>query len=151
MVSIFDPAVRSALERRVRALRADSPRQWGRMSAHEAVCHMSDVFKMAFGEKAVGARPAAFRPMLRFIALRLPMKWPRGVKTMPEVQQGCGGTTPIEFERDRTELLALLARFSASVESDRVTDHPIFGPMSTAQWGSWGYRHMDHHLRQFGV
>jgi hypothetical protein len=151
MVSIFDPAVRPALERRVRALRADSPRQWGRMSAHEAVCHMSDAFRMAFGEKAVVARPAAFRPMLRFIALHLPMKWPRGVKTLPEVQQGCGGTTPIEFERDRAELLALLARFSASAESDRVTDHPIFGPMNTAQWGSWGYRHMDHHLRQFGV
>ena len=151
MVSIFDSAVRSTLERRVRALRADSPRQWGRMSAHEAVCHMSDAFKMAFGEKAVVARPTAFRPMLRFIALRLPMKWPRGVKTLPEVQQGCGGTTPIEFERDRTELLALLARFSESGERSSVKDHPIFGPMSTAQWGSWGYRHMDHHLRQFGV
>jgi hypothetical protein len=151
MVSIFDPAVRSALEQRVGALRADSPRQWGRMSAHEAICHMSDAFKMAFGEKDVAARPAAFRPMLRVVALRLPMNWPRGVKTLPEVQQGCGGTTPIEFERDRAELLALLARFSASAERDRVTEHPIFGPMSTALWGSWGYRHMDHHLRQFGV
>jgi hypothetical protein len=149
--SIFDPAVRSTLETRVRALRVDSPRQWGRMSPHEAICHMSDVFKMAFGEKEVVAKPVAFRPVLRFIALRLPMRWPRGVQTMPEVERGCGGTTPIEFERDRTELLALLTRFSASTESERAAGHPIFGPMNTALWGSWGYRHMDHHLRQFGV
>ncbi len=29
--------------------------------------------------------------------------------------------------------------------------HPVFGLMTRAQWGRWAYRHMDHHLRQFGV
>jgi len=29
--------------------------------------------------------------------------------------------------------------------------HPLFGRLTTAEWGRWGYRHMDHHLRQFGV
>jgi hypothetical protein len=88
---------------------------------------------------------------MRFVALRLPMKWPHGIRTLPEVEQGCGGTTPTEFERDRAALLALMARFSLSTEAERQATHPIFGGMNTALWGAWGYRHLDHHLRQFGV
>ena len=29
--------------------------------------------------------------------------------------------------------------------------HPIFGPLTTSQWMRWGYLHVYHHLRQFGV
>ena len=28
--------------------------------------------------------------------------------------------------------------------------HPLFGRMTNGEWGRWGYRHVDHHLRQFG-
>jgi len=121
------------------------------MSAHEAVCHMSDAFRMALGEKAVSSRRAAFAPVVKFIALQLPMPWPRGIKTLPEVEQGCGGTAPGDFERDRAELLTLMARFSAAPDSLRTATHPIFGVMSKPEWGRWGYRHVDHHLRQFGT
>lgn len=152
MLTIFDPVVRAALEARVRALGPDSPRRWGRMTPHQAVCHMSDAFRMALGEKDVAVRPTAFMPVLRFVAVDLPMTWPRGrIKTLPEVEQGCGGTTPTEFERDRADLLALLLRFGLSTDAERVAIHPILGAMRSAQWGRWGYRHLDHHLRQFGV
>jgi hypothetical protein len=151
VLSIFDPGVRATLDARLRALRMDSARRWGRMTPHQAVCHMSDVFKMALGDKPVAPAPAPLGRVKRYVALHLPIKWPRGIKTMPEVEQGCGGTTPLEFERDRAELLSLAARFAASTEAQRITTHPIFGPMTTAEWGRWGYRHMDHHLRQFGV
>ena len=151
MESIFDPAGRATLETRLRALRPDSVRQWGRMTPHQAVCHMSDVFRMALREKTVAPRAGAFAPVVRFVALRLPMRWPRGIKTTPECEQGCGGTTPIEFERDRAELVALMARFGTSSEADRPSSHPIFGRMTTTHWGCWAYRHVDHHLRQFGA
>ena len=151
MLSIFDPAVRATLENRVRALSVDSPRLWGCMTPHQAICHMGDVFRMALGDKAVADRPTAFKPVLRFVALRMPMKWPKGIRTLPEVEQGCGGTLPTDFERDRTELLSLIARFAESTAAERLATHPIFGPMNTALWGSWGYRHLDHHLRQFGL
>ena len=112
---------------------------------------MSDVFRMALREKTVAPRASAFKPVVRFVALRLPMRWPRGIKTTPECEQGCGGTTPIEFERDRAvSWVVLMARFGASSEADRSSTHPIFGRMTTTHWGSFGYRHVDHHLRQFG-
>jgi hypothetical protein len=121
------------------------------MSAHQAICHMSDVFRMALLERTVAARPLPVGPLARFVALRLPLAWPRGIRTLPEVEQGCGGTDPVDFERDRADLLALIDRYACSSPEERAASHPIFGTMNADQWGRWAYRHVDHHLRQFGV
>ena len=89
------------------------------------------------------------RTLVKWIALHLPVRWPQGIRTVPEVDQTAGGTKPIEFFADLAELEALLNRF-ASHGGNR-PPHPIFGRMSEAQWLRWGYLHTDHHLRQFGV
>ena len=152
MISLLDPPTRARMEARVTRLQPDSARQWGRMTPHQAICHMSDAFRMALNEREVAAVPTAFRPLVRFVALWLPMRWPAGrIKTLSEIDQGAGGTPPGEFERDRADLLALMTRFCAATPVRRCSTHPIFGPMSTAAWGRWGYRHVDHHLRQFGM
>ena len=134
----------------MRALGPDSQRKWGIMSPHQAICHLSDGFRVVLGEKAAAPRTNVFSAIMRVVALHLPLQWPRGVKTMPEVEQGIGGTPPADFERDKAELLALIARFCANRDQERWPDHPMFGRMGKRDWGSWGYRHLHHHLRQFG-
>jgi hypothetical protein len=47
-------------------------------------------------------------------------------------------------------LEALCVEFTTDINSFDGHSHPIFGPMSKADWLRWGYLHMDHHLRQFG-
>jgi hypothetical protein len=86
---------------------------------------------------------------MKWLALQAPMKWPKGVPTRPEVEQGVAGTAPTEFEKDRAGLLAVVARFRADL-FDQSVSHPIFGSMSAEEWMRWGYLHADHHLRQFG-
>jgi hypothetical protein len=149
MASILSSDIHALFERRILAMRPDSPRHWGRMSPHEAICHLADGFRMALGEKPVAPISVRFKPMVRFVALRVPMRWPRGIKTMPEVEQGRGGTPPAEFERDRQELLALMARFRDATATELAPTHPLFGPMRPGDWGTWARRHLDHHLRQF--
>ena len=152
MSTLLDDAARATIEARLRGLRQDSVRRWGRMTPHQTVCHLSDAFKMALNARPAAPVPTRFRPVVRFVALRLPLPWPRGrIKTVPEAEQGIGGTPPTEFERDRDELLTLISRFSEAEPQQRCTTHPILGPMSTDLWGRWAYRHMDHHLRQFGL
>jgi hypothetical protein len=90
------------------------------------------------------------RTLMKWVALRLPLKWPPGVRTPPEVDQEIGGSKPVEFERDRRELEALMERF-AQCRSRDLKPHPLFGRLSDSEWQRWGYLHMDHHLRQFGV
>ena len=77
------------------------------------------------------------------------MKWPQNIKTRPEVEQGMGGTPPVEFERDRAMLVVVFDRF-CDPSATLAATHPFFGPMSRQDWLRWGYLHADHHLRQFG-
>jgi hypothetical protein len=70
---------------------------------------------------------------------------------MPEVDQEIGGTPPAEFEGDVNELIAIVERFSHSERDFVWHPHPFFGAMKDAHWLRWGYLHMDHHLRQFGM
>jgi hypothetical protein len=152
MGSRLNTASRPGLEARVLRLRPDSVRHWGSMTPHQAICHMSDAFRMSLKELQVAPSGRSWGRLIRFVALTLPAPWPRGrLKTVPEVEQGAGGTPPTEFERDRTQLLELMTRFCAAGPDGFCPTHPIFGAMTTQGWKRWGYLHMDHHLRQFGV
>ena len=152
MARQLDDAEKRRAEVRVRRLRPDSVRQWGRMTPHQAICHLNDSFKLALNERPIAEAAVSLRPVVKFIALQLPLRWPKGrIRTLPEADQGIGGTPPGEFEQDRGELLALMARFCSAPDEHYCTTHPIFGPMRARHWRRWAYLHMDHHLRQFGV
>jgi len=140
--------------RRLRAVRPDSAGRWGRMSAHQMVCHLSDGYRLLTGKltSPLAATPLP-RQMMKWVALYVPVRWPKDIPTTPELDQAAGGgTRPIDFARDVAELEQLLATVAAE-RSARLTGivHPIFGSMSEPAWLRWAYLHADHHLRQFGV
>ena len=140
--------------RRLRAVRPDSAGRWGRMSAHQMVCHLSDGYRLLTGKltSPLAATPLP-RQMMKWVALYVPVRWPKDIPTTPELDQAAGGgTRPIDFARDVAELEQLLATVVAE-RSARLTGivHPIFGSMSEPAWLRWAYLHADHHLRQFGV
>jgi hypothetical protein len=141
---------RAEILHRLKALRPDSGRRWGRMSAHQMVCHLSDSFRMGTGQKPVTHSPRLVeRTIVKWIALYLPVRWPPGIVTRPEIDQELDGTKPVDFAADVADLEALL-NGTAQPNTFRSRVHPIFGRMSQAAWHRWGYLHADHHLRQFG-
>ena len=91
------------------------------------------------------------RTLVKWIALYLPLRWPAGILTRPEIDQQVSGTTPVDFATDVAELEALLEFIRTREKGFDWPAHPIFGKMSEAAWLRWAYRHMDHHLRQFGA
>jgi hypothetical protein len=138
--------------RRLRDLRPESVRRWGRMSAHEAICHLSDSFRMATGQRPVThASSLLQQTILKWIALYLPLPWPAGILTRPEIDQELGGTRPVDFAADVAQLEALLELVTTLKGTVNWQAHPIFGRMSEAAWLRWAYLHVDHHLRQYGV
>src|ERR671913_2128426 len=95
--------------RRLRALRPDSERRWGRMSAHQMVCHLADAMGMGMGRKRVSpATSLLHRTVLKWIVLYAPVRWPPGIVTRPEIDQQISGTPPVEFAADVAELEALV-------------------------------------------
>jgi hypothetical protein len=137
---------------RLQAVRADSPRRWGKMSPHQMICHLSDGFRMYMGLKPVPPTRVPYpRNLVKWIALWAPLPWPKGFKTVPELDQQAGGTPPEEFDNDVHELRKLVDRLTRQPRDFHWQPHPQFGQMSEREWMRLAYLHMDHHLRQFGA
>lgn len=150
MKALSTPADLEEILTRLRTVRPDSVRRWGTMSAPEMIVHLSDSFRTAFGERA--ASPAGGplgRTVIKWIALHLPIHWPRNVPTRPENDPHAAGTRPGDFAADVDDLVRLCERFART--RGTWAPHPAFGQLSDEEWQRWGYLHMDHHLRQFGA
>ena len=151
MKTIADPAAKSEIIERVERLSPNAGRKWGKMTPHQMVCHLNDSHLLVMGEMhAADMSNWMTRRVVRVIALRAPMRWPPGVKTVPELDQAAGaGTPPTVFEADRARLIQLIDRFTAPSRDFTFARHPIFAEMSEWEWMRWAYLHADHHLRQF--
>jgi len=121
------------------------------MTCHQMLCHLTDSFRAVIGERQISRsrRPIPL-PVLKWLVLRAPMKWPHNIQTRPEVSQDAGGTPPVEFDRDRRALLDAMERFWTAPQAQRGM-HPALGSLNREEWMRWGYLHVDHHLRQFGA
>ena len=143
---------KAELVSRLRTLRPDASRRWGKMSTHQMVCHLSDAFRMAIGQKPVSdASGPLQRTLVKWVALYLPMRWPPGIQTRPEIEQQSTGTRPGDFAADVAEVEALIELLAMRQKGSDWPAHHIFGRMSHAAWLRWAYLHVDHHLRQFGA
>jgi hypothetical protein len=123
------------------------------MTVHQMVCHLADSNRVALGQMTVSTHtPWWARTALKWVALEAPLPWPSGIPTRPELDQVRGaGTKPKDLAGDVAELQALVERMAAPDTELEGHVHPLFGRLSSTEWRRWGYLHMDHHLRQFGV
>jgi hypothetical protein len=88
---------------------------------------------------------------MKWLALRAPVAWPRGLPTPAEVDPHEDGTKPTDFVADRVRAISALREFASAAAESLSPTHGAFGPMSVRDWYRWAYRHTDHHLRQFGL
>jgi hypothetical protein len=140
---------REETRQRLTALTSDDKAQWGVMSAGQMVCHVRGAFLTAMAEDAVVYAKGPLPPkLLKFVALRSPVKWPEGVPTLPSLMIGAPAMQTGAFAADHASLLEAFDRFCAFPNHAR--DHAFFHAMNHGDWMRWGYLHTDHHLRQFG-
>lgn len=154
MKSLAHDKDRAHIIARLRRVQANTPGRWGRMTAPQMVCHLTDAFRGVMGERVASSLPSRAAPrsrqlLAKAIAIYSPFGWPHGVKTPALVDAELGGTRPTEFSADVAELERTCERF-VNDRRPRAA-HFLFGHLSDAEWARWGYKHMDHHLRQFGV
>lgn len=151
MKVLTETVCRDEVLRRLARLRPDSRRRWGRMTPHQAVCHLRDAFLMGRPEAPVSDANVRYRTVIKWIALYAPVRWPTGIATRPEIDQaGGGGTPPADFAEDVASLASLVEAVSRDPGFFSGRRHPIFGPLSERAWMRWAWLHLDHHLRQFG-
>jgi Protein of unknown function (DUF1569) len=150
MKSLFDVALARQVTQRIGDLRVDSDRQWGTMSVAQTVAHCASGMQMALGEirppRALIGRliGAAIKP--KVLGNDEPLR--RNTSAMRELI--------IRDERDldaeRVRLCSLIDQFvTGGISVCTTHPHPFFGALTPAEWGVLAYKHLDHHLRQFGA
>ena len=155
MKTLRSTADKEELLGRIALVQPSNARLWGKMSAHQMICHIADGYRLYLGEVTGEPHPApAFvKAIVRIVVVYMPLHWPKGrIPTLPSLDQVAGhGTAPVEFAKDAAVLSDLLERFARVPHDFRFNPHPGLGPMSYSQWMRLGYLHADHHLRQFGA
>jgi Protein of unknown function (DUF1569) len=148
MKSLASADVLSETRGRLRCLTVDDRALWGRMTAAQMVRHLSCAYEIALGEREVAPLKLLSPALMKWGGLRSGLRWPKNLATTPELELALKEEATATFE----ELVELaIAKMEAVASSVRLAPrHPMFGPMSGADWMRWGYLHADHHLRQFG-
>ena len=149
MRHLFEPAAAAEMKERLQRLRPDSPRQWGKMNAAQAVAHCAGSLEQALGDRKPPRMLAGhlFGWAIKPLALgKATMK--RNTPTVPELVVA----DERDLDAERARLLALIDRIAAGGPAGCTTHpHPFFGRMTPDEWAVLMYKHLDHHLRQFGV
>jgi Protein of unknown function (DUF1569) len=150
MKNLFDAARVSEIKERVANLRPDSQRRWGTMSPAQAVAHCTAGFELALGDRTP---PRLFLGRIiggiikpKALGDDEPMR-----RNSPTVK-GLVIRDERDLENERLRLCGMIDRFAAC-GPDGCTIHPhsFFGRLTSAEWAVLMYKHLDHHLRQFGV
>jgi hypothetical protein len=153
MTSLDQPGIVETTLRRCDGLAMETPAQWGVMTAHQMVQHLSAAMRGASDGEPLASIPSPMKnPVARFMALRSGIRWPKSVPTLPQLEtKGKPKPDPAGFDQDLAGLRADLVRFAALDQTALSPIHPIFGNFTRKDWMLWAYLHADHHLRQFGL
>jgi hypothetical protein len=147
MRSLYRDADRRDILRRAGQLTPEHRPAWGRMNARQMLAHVSEALRMGLGDVVI----PQYRHIVRFSPLKeLIIYWlpfPKGAPTAPQLL----ARSAEDWDAEQQVFRTLVERFNGSIPTGATPVHPLFGRMTWPQWGVLTYRHLDHHLRQFGV
>jgi hypothetical protein len=150
METLFETSRVEEVKQRLEHLQPDSQRVWGKMSPAQMLAHCAAGMEMAMGQirppRALVGR--IIGPAIKRVALRDREPMRRNSPTSRELVMNGDR----DFAREQGRLDELIDRFSAAGPA-ACTSHPhaFFGPLTPDEWAILMYKHLDHHLRQFGV
>ena len=150
MKNLFDTATAEEVKERIGRMTPDSRREWGSMTAAQALAHCSVGMETALGDEKP-PRVLAGRilgPVIKTLALRDDSPMRRNSPTVP----GMVIQDDRDFQVEQARLIGSIDRFAKDGPTGCTTHpHAFFGALSPQQWAILTYKHLDHHLRQFGV
>jgi len=148
MKSIFNPTENQEIISRINSLSSDSQALWGKMSVDQMLKHCNDAVLVAFNEKELRI-PFIWKilaPMMKNMILKKP-QFDKNSPTAKEFKYD----TNFDFETIKNELITNFSRFQAGFDAISCKKHPFWGYMTADEWNNLHWKHIDHHLRQFGV
>lgn len=145
--NLFDPAVKQEILVRINKLTPESKALWGKMNVSQMLAHLQVPIGVADGTQKL-KRTLFGRivgPMVKQ-TLYNDKPFKRNLPTDPSFVMV---NSEKDFETEKQKLLSIVSNFSEATIVNET--HTFFGKLTREQWSKGTWKHLDHHLQQFGV
>ncbi len=150
MKTLFDKMTNDNIISRIEKLKPASKAQWGKMNAAKMLAHLDLSFQANFGEIVLNRDlllSTVLKPLSKRILLGEKPFWknmPTDKKLIPK--------EPLDFFAEQQKVIEMIKKYVTSgPEIISKNPHNILGKITPEQSASISYKHVDHHLRQFGI
>ncbi len=147
--SLYSPEIYRKCLERIEKLTPNTKAQWGKMNPAQMLAHCAEIQEVSTG-KPLENTPFAvklFKGVIRKMVVG-DKPYPKSSKTHPQFEQNF----TCDFETEKQRLLKVMEEFvNADIERVLEIRHPLFGKMTLDEKGWVSYKHLDHHLSQFGL
>lgn len=149
MRNLFNETDTTEIINRLRNLKPNSQRLWGKMEIDQMLTHSRKALEMATGENDL---PRVFIGKLigRFFIKSFTNEKPFGKNGPTDKTLKITGQR--DFEKEKQKLIETIKKFQTGGENKCSSHpHPFFGKVTPTEWSIGMYKHLDHHFRQFGA
>lgn len=149
MKTLYEKETVDEVLSRIDQLQPAAQRQWGKMDVAQMMAHCSAALDMATGDLNL--------PRMFIGRVLGPVVKPVFTNEKPFSKNNPTDKKLVisdgrDFAREQEQLKFRIKRFHAAGESKCTRHpHPFFGSLTPQQWARGMYKHLDHHLRQFGA
>ena len=149
MKHLFEATTVEELKGRIGRLGPASERQWGKMTAAQALAHCSIGLETATGDRKL---PRMFLGRILGPMVKGKMLGSEPLRKNSPTAKDLVVQDDRNLKSEQARLSTLIDKFAqAGPENCTTHPHTFFGPLTPAEWATLMYKHLDHHLRQFGV
>lgn len=150
MKYIFDKEVNEEMLARIDSLSNESQAKWGKMNAAQVLAHCNVAYEMALTEKypkAKGLKRWLLSKTVKNIVVgEKPYK--RNSRTAPEFIVADERV----FNDEKQKIVDNIKKvFSLGESHFDGKESTSFGPLTKKEWSNLFYKHLNHHLEQFGA
>ena len=145
--NIFEPQIKIEIIERINKLTPTSQRKWGKMNVAQMLAHVQIPMGVALGSHVVKGNwlMKLILPLFKK-ALYDEKHWKQG---LPTDKTFIMTNQEKDFDTEKKNLLEKINIYS---EITMINDkHPVFGKLTKEQWSKATWKHLDHHLKQFGT
>ncbi len=148
--NIFSATVANEVIGRIKSISNSAQPQWGKMNAAQMLAHCNVTYEMVYTD--IHKKPSCMgKFFLKFFVKNLVTNetpYKANSRTAPQFLI----TDAKEIEQERTRLIDYINQTQQLGELHfQGKQSHSFGPLNTSEWNNMFYKHLDHHLKQFGV
>ena len=150
MKSLFNSTDNQEMVNRFNSLTPFTQAKWGKMNVTQMCSHCNNALKIAFGELKL--KPNLIGILFGSIAKKMVIHSNQTMKKNLPTDKALIIVDKGGFEKEKQAVISIIQRFSEKGSSGLANEtHPFFGKLNTEEWDKLSWKHLDHHLRQFGT